>query len=111
MRALGEFEFFGSKECHGEKEPEVDKAVDIGGAIDPFFVTNGDLGNFKIELGGAKEKIEITEGIEITEEFSVLGNFVIVAFAEGFGAAQGVFDGLIQEIGEGKTKKFVAEVV
>ncbi len=67
------------------------ETTDIGASIGSFFVSDGDFNNFQIQLIGPKNEVEIAKWVEITEEFAI-GNESVVIFPENhLGTTKGIF--------------------
>ena len=53
-------------------------ARDIGGAIRPLTITDGQVNKLEIQLGRAEEQIEIAEWIEVAEVGTVRSDQLII---------------------------------
>ena len=55
-------------------------ALNIGRAIGTLSVANWHVGDFKIEFGRAKQKVEVTKWIKIAEISAMRVNQLIILF-------------------------------
>ncbi len=76
------------------------ETADIGGSIGPVTVSDWHFDDFKVQLRSAENKVKISEGIEVTKVVSTGSNPFIICAEEDLGAAQGVFERLVQEPGK-----------
>ena len=86
-----------SEDQHAQKNPPVAPALDIRCPIGSLVIMHGDLDNFQSHPGCAKQKIKVTEWIEIAEEFAGCRQPLIMRSREHFRAAQGVFETLPED--------------
>ena len=104
-------DFPGGKKAHAYEEPTVPEPAYLGAAVFTVAIADDDLGDFKVELGGSKEQVEIAKRIEIAEITPVLDDFLVVGFIQDFGATKSVFEPLTQNVREEPAKEFVCQQV
>lgn len=85
------------------------ESVDIRRAVRSILVSNRHLQNFKIQLRGAEQEIEVAEGIEVAEIVSVCHETKIVVPKQHFGSAQRIFDPLIEQPRERHAEKLIPQ--
>jgi hypothetical protein len=85
---------------------------DFGAARFQIFEGIGrDIDNLQIQFSRTKNKIEIAEGIKLTEVCAVGRNLLVVTPAQDLRSAQGILDALTQQPGESEAEKTVAQVI
>jgi hypothetical protein len=87
------------------------KAADPGTFIGAFAVTDDHLGYFQVQLGGAKQQVEIAKGVEIVEIAAVFADQLIIGTEQHFRSSQSVFQTLPKQIGEEPAEELIARVV
>ena len=72
------------------------EAADVGASVSAFSITDRHFDHLEVQLGSPEDEIKVSEGIEISEIASVPLDLLIVFAEERLGAAQGVFEPLIE---------------
>ena len=86
-------------------------ALDISRAVCALPVTDGDLNDFQIESGSAKQQIEITKRIKVAKVRAVFCDPLIVGLSQYLCATQRISDSLPQKPRKGQTKELVPNKV
>src|SRR5881397_2940335 len=76
-------------------------------AVCSFLVPDWNVANLKVQLACAKQKIEISKGIEIAERRPIGGNAQVVAPEQSFRSAQRILDGLAEHPCEGDAEELI----
>ena len=84
----------GCRARHLQQQPAMAEPANVRRPIRPLPITNGHLDNLQILLGRAKEQIEVSKGIEVTEVSAIGGDSFVVLFPQNLRSAQGIFDRL-----------------
>jgi len=86
-------------------------SADIRGAVCAFLVADRDFGDAEAYLPGAKEQVEVAEGVKLTEVASTGGEPEVVAPEQDLGAAEGILHRLPQHPGEDHAERLVGTEV
>jgi len=62
-------------------------ALDVGLAILPFPIADGQVKDFQIQPGRPKEQIKVTKGVKVPEIGPIGLDLVILQLPQGLGAA------------------------
>src|SRR5260370_29499590 len=77
---------------HSQQQPAVTPAVNVGFAIGAGAVTNRQVHPAQIELGSAKDKVEISKTAEVAQLSAVSSACPVVRPEHDLGAAKSVLD-------------------
>src|SRR6266436_7045781 len=86
-------------------------ALDVRRPVSSLVIMHGDLDNFQSHSGCAKQKIKVTEWIEIAKEFAGCGEAPIVRSRQHFRAAQGILEALTEHEGKGDRKELIPQKI
>ena len=86
-------------------------ARDVGCAVGAVTVADGEVYDLTIQFGGAEDKVEISEGVEISKIGTVRADLFIIFTPHYFCSTQCIFDGLTQQPGKCHAEEFVADEI
>jgi hypothetical protein len=69
--------------------------ADISRAIGSGAIMYRDFNDLKVQFSGAKDKIEVTEGIEVAKVTPVRGNLFVIGAKEDLGSTKRIFEALV----------------
>ena len=87
------------------------KSAYIGAAIRSLPVSDGDFDHFKVLFHGAEDQIKVAERIEFPEITPVGPDLFVIPSKEGFCAAKGILESLIQSPRKHGGEKLVAQEI
>ena len=82
--------------------------ADIRCSVGPLTISNRHFNYLQILFCGAKQQIEISKRIEVTEVFSIFSDSIVIATTKDFRPAKCIFDRLSQKVAQQKSKEFIA---
>ena len=82
-------------------------ARNVRRAISTIVVPDRDIDDFQVQLGGAKQQIEVAKRIKVAKVGPVAGQKFVIITHQRLGSAQGILNGLAENPGKEKTKGFI----
>src|SRR3989338_8105363 len=104
-------QFSRGKQAHPQQQQAVAEPADVGAAIRTFLVVDRDFRHLQAQPAGAEDQGKVTERIKVAEVVALVGQSLVVAAEEYFGAAERVFEPLAEQPREHQTEKLIAEDV